>query len=158
MSVPLVGPVGVVTIDLSPVAVVDGREQCVYYFCSMESKTEDEYVVERYRIQLGLKPWAWWANHVAEVARRNGMTSDGRRSGRTTIGILRSIAEAQRVGARIIAVIAEPRANREYCMAQARALSLGLEISHIHIVAGEIGSIRHDVSYVDHHRPGVSAR
>lgn len=40
MSVPLVGPVVVVTIDLSPVAVVDGREQCVYYFCSMESKSE----------------------------------------------------------------------------------------------------------------------
>lgn len=40
MSVPLVGPVVVVTIDLSPVAVVDGREQSVYYFCSMESKSE----------------------------------------------------------------------------------------------------------------------
>jgi hypothetical protein len=40
MSVPVVGPFAVVTIDLSPAAVVDGREQIVYYFCSMESKSD----------------------------------------------------------------------------------------------------------------------
>lgn len=108
-----------------------------------------ESEVERMRLLLKLRSW----DDQVEWSLQHG--GDGsRRSGRTCRGLLRAIATARRDGANLIAIDAEPAANRSYCIRMARDLLHGLGITHIDVKPDRMGVRPHGgwfVLYTDHH-------
>lgn len=141
--------------------MVDVRVRVVYYFFSMESKSETppryediDTLVERYRIRLGLKPWEEWVEYInAILLKQTGKSNtQHRRTGRTQFGILRAIALCEQRGAVVLAVSADPPPNRSYCinMAENSIAGLGLDIR---VTPDYPGCSEGDLAvlYTDHH-------
>lgn len=116
------------------------------------AQKDEAVLVERYRVKLGLQPWEEWADRTARTAATQGSLPKGRRSGRTTLGILRAIAMCERLGAAALAISAEPLANRKECLRIARNSVAALELS-IRVTEDYPGCSRGDLSvlYTDHH-------
>lgn len=114
---------------------------------------EDESVlIESYRVKLGLQPWEEWADRMAKAVELLGIKSTGRRSGRTTFGILRAIAMCEQREATVLAISAEPLANRKECVQIAKNAIAALGLS-IRVTEDYPGCSRGDLSvlYTDHH-------
>lgn len=109
-------------------------------------------IVERYRVKLGLQPWEEWAERVAKEVARFGIKPTGRRSGRTTFGILKAIALCEQREATVLAIDAQPLTNRNYCIELARR-SIAILGLRIRVTEDYPGCSRGDLSvlYTDHH-------
>lgn len=86
------------------------------------SDQEIERWVERFRVRLELLPWGDQAKWAANLVERHGLIPNGRRSGRTTRGLLTAIARAHLDGASTIAINASPSANMDECVRIAKNL------------------------------------
>ncbi len=116
-----------------------------------------EELVDKYRVKLGLKPWREYSAEAREMCRKyedaTGLRVEfGRRSGRTTRGLLRTIARSQlRIfPSKVIYIRAGNEACAVECLWHARGMieKLGLDLKARIILNEQVPG--HVTLYTDH--------
>ncbi len=97
------------------------------------SRGDVDAIVERYRVKLGLRPWSEFALSASDLqeAGWHGHPSQERRSGRTTLGILTTLAKCEAWGIGIV-MLNDTRIARDHVYPElltiARRLGVGVAI------------------------------
>lgn len=109
-------------------------------------------LVESYRRKLGLRTWKDQEKWARDLVRARGMTSTGRRSGRTTQKMLTAIAIAVLDGSTVILIQSKTKMTRDHCSWVAKDLMNRLRIDGIRVANWTARRVmtKH-VTYIDHH-------
>lgn len=98
----------------------------------MSDETEKtERLVECYRVGLGLEPWDKFAARSPAPPRRTG---------RTALGLLTSIARCERSGRGMLVVQGGNLSNESYCVAMAREM---IDKLHLGVIVHPVSARRH---------------
>lgn len=118
--------------------------------------TRVDDLVEDYRVRLGFRPWDEYASFARDVVRAHSRATgipydSNRRSGRTTLGLLRAIARCVLSGERELLIVGPDRAVTEHSVHRARDLLAGLGISGITVRSVGSRPRQGRVNYRDHY-------